>query len=76
MGNEINNEDDGDVDVVMEMMPNPPRIFVVLRIRCPRACSEFPLQIPSGGEVSASSGVSDLSSPIRLYRARLFNETE
>jgi hypothetical protein len=74
MGNEINNEDDGDVDVVMEMMPNPPRIFVVLRIRCPRACSEFPLQIPSGGEVSASSGVS--GSLIRLHRARLFNEKE
>jgi hypothetical protein len=38
MGYEMNNEDGGDAAVVVEMMPNPPRIFVVLRIRCPRAC--------------------------------------
>jgi hypothetical protein len=74
MRNEINNKDDGDVVVVVEMMPNPPRIFVVLRIRCPRACS------PSRSllevrflRVLVSL---DLSSPIRLHMARLFNETE
>jgi hypothetical protein len=32
MGNEMNGEDGGYATVVMEMMINPPRIFVVLKI--------------------------------------------
>jgi hypothetical protein len=35
MGNEMNGEDGGYAAVVMEMMIHPPRIFVVLKIRCP-----------------------------------------
>jgi hypothetical protein len=31
-GNEMNGDNGGDAVVVMEMMPNPLRIFVVLRI--------------------------------------------
>jgi hypothetical protein len=38
-GNKMNGEDGGYAAVVMEMMINPPRIFVVLKIRCPCACS-------------------------------------
>jgi hypothetical protein len=47
MGNEMNGEDGGYAVVVVEMMPNPSRIFVVLKICCPRAC--YPIQIPSRG---------------------------
>jgi hypothetical protein len=39
MGNEMNHVDGGYFAMVMEMMISPPRIFVVLKIRCPRACS-------------------------------------
>jgi hypothetical protein len=35
MGNEMNGEDGRYATVVMERMINPPRIFIVLKIRCP-----------------------------------------
>ena len=49
--------------MMMVMMPKTPRIFVAVRMM--PGC-EFPLQIPSGGEVSAFSGGCEcrLSDPI------------
>ena len=49
--------------MMMNMMPKPPMIFVVAWMM--PGC-KFPLQIPSGGEVSAFSGVSGglISDPI------------
>jgi hypothetical protein len=61
-GNEMDGEDGGYAAVEVEMMPNPPRIFIVLKIRCPVL---VPLQIPSEGSTSYGvSGclISDLSS--------------
>jgi hypothetical protein len=55
MGNEMNNEDGGDAAVVVEMMPNPPRIFVVLRI-------------PNGGD-AASEGSSLDQRRVRAFAA-------
>ena len=42
--------------IMMGMMPWPPMIHVAARMM---PFCKFPLQIPSGGEVSASCGVSE-----------------
>jgi hypothetical protein len=34
-------DDDEDVVMIVEMMPNLPRIFVLSRINAPHACSPF-----------------------------------
>jgi hypothetical protein len=70
----MNGGDGGYAAVVMEMMINPPRIFVVLKIRCPRACSPS-RSLPNVRFLWVLVSL-DLRYLIRLQRARLFNKVE